>query len=53
MKTQEHWQPLIHHYDKIKAEHLKDLLSDQERNKNLVFKYSDFILDLTHEKINL
>lgn len=37
----------------MKKEHLKDLLSNKERNDQLVLQFSDFILDFTHEKMNL
>lgn len=37
----------------MKKEHLKNLLSNKERNDQLVLQFSDFILDFTHEKMNL
>ena len=43
---------LEENYKKLEKTHLRKLLSDNTRNKNLLTKLDNVILDYTHEKID-
>lgn len=46
------WGGLQEHYEKeLKNVHLRTLLADEARNKDLVFEYDKLIFDITHEKV--
>lgn len=50
MKKFEH---ITKHYEEVlKSKHIKELLDDPLRNRNLLFETPDFLLDLTREKLD-
>lgn len=43
------WSNLQHHYDTdIKSQHLRQLLTDQTRNSQLITEFEDLIFDYSH-----
>ena len=43
---------LQEHYEKLNGTHLRQLLSDTNRNNSLITTFENIVLDYTHEKIN-
>ncbi len=49
---EKNWDNLKAHFQKeIKPTHLRNFLSDDARNKELVFEFDNFVFDITHEKL--